>query len=141
MAASNAKHNPRRSAVYQLLTAARSRARYQGVPFDLTADDIVIPKVCPILGIPLKHGKGKPTFNSPTLDKIIPALGYVPGNVAVISQRANRIKSDASIHELRSLIRYLERHQCESAERSSSGSGCSRPAKTAKPLTQYALGL
>lgn len=46
---------------------------------------------------------------SPTLDKIIPALGYVPGNVWVISHRANTIKSDASLEELKTLTANLEK--------------------------------
>ena len=38
--------------------------------------------------------------NSPTLDKIIPEMDYVRGNIAVMSSRANRIKNDASLAEL-----------------------------------------
>jgi hypothetical protein len=100
--------NPLRDHVFLLLSAARSRAKRQKVPFDLTEDDIAIPARCPVLGIPLERGEGKPTPNSPSLDKIIPALGYVKGNVAVISHRANSIKNNASIHELRALVRWLE---------------------------------
>ena len=39
-------------------------------------------------------GKKGGTERSPTLDRLIPELGYVPGNIAVISMKANRIKSD-----------------------------------------------
>lgn len=104
----NAVVNGNRTHVYDLLAAARARAKKQGVPFDLTEDDIVIPDVCPILGVRMRRGKGTSTPCSPSLDKIIPALGYVPGNIAVISRRANTIKNDASIHELRALVRWLE---------------------------------
>lgn len=44
--------------------------------------------------------------NSPTLDKIEPALGYVPGNIIVISGRANRLKADATIDELRAIASF-----------------------------------
>ena len=81
---------------------ARRRARLAGVPFTITSADIVIPSHCPILGIPLVRllGKKGGSDNSPSLDRIIPEGGYVPGNIIVISRRANRIKSDATPEEL-----------------------------------------
>lgn len=44
--------------------------------------------------------------HSPSLDRIRGDLGYVPGNIIVISNRANRIKSDASIRELRDIASF-----------------------------------
>lgn len=91
-----------------MIQNARVRARIAGVPFTITANDIVIPTNCPILGIPLFQAKGKRGGgdNSPSLDRIKPELGYVPGNIIVISNRANRLKSDASIEELRSIASF-----------------------------------
>ena len=91
-----------------MVRSARHRAEKAGVPFSITKDDIVIPTHCPILGIPLVHGRGRkgPTEHSPSLDRVRPEEGYVPGNVIVISQRANRIKSDASIQELRDVASF-----------------------------------
>ena len=81
---------------------ARARAREAGVPFTIGVEDIVIPTHCPILGIPLFRTKGRGGGdNSPSLDRIEPERGYVPGNVIVISNRANRLKSDATVKELR----------------------------------------
>ena len=57
-----------------------------------------IPDVCPVLGIPLDQdpkGKGERSDNSPSLDKFIPSLGYVKGNIHIISWRANHLKNDA----------------------------------------------
>ena len=90
-----------------MLRNARARARVVGVPFTITVSDIVIPTHCPILGIPLfpKKGRGGGD-NSPSLDKIKPERGYVPGNIIVISNRANRLKSDASIKELRDIASF-----------------------------------
>lgn len=34
--------------------------------------------------------------------------GYVPGNIRVISNRANLLKSDATVEELRKVIDYME---------------------------------
>ena len=79
-----------------ILTGAKVRAREENVPFDLIITDIVIPTHCPVLGIPLYKGVGVGghIFNSPSLDKIIPERGYVRGNIAIISHRANALKSD-----------------------------------------------
>ena len=86
---------------FSMYYSAKKRAKVKNLPFDLSIEDIVIPEYCPILNIKLVVGKGG-TANpdSPTLDKIIPALGYVKGNVQVISRRANVMKSDANFNEL-----------------------------------------
>lgn len=91
-----------------MLQNARTRARTAGVPFTITKEHIVIPTHCPILGIPLfpKLGKQGGGDNSPSLDRIEPGLGYVPGNIIVISNRANRLKSDASVKELRDIASF-----------------------------------
>lgn len=87
---------------------AKTRARKLGLPFTITVDDVVIPSHCPILGIPLFRATGRSgqTENSPTLDRVLPEKGYVRGNVIVISNRANRLKSDASIEELRDIASF-----------------------------------
>jgi len=64
-----------------------------------------------VLGIPLKFG-GKDY--APSMDKIIPALGYVKGNIQIISMRANRIKSNATTEELRLVADYMQRITCQS---------------------------
>ena len=92
----------------RLLLAAKRRANKKGLLFDLTEGDIHIPDTCPILNIWLSHGTGKSTDNSPSLDRVIPEKGYVKGNVIVISWRANRIKSDATATELRTLANFYE---------------------------------
>lgn len=78
---------------------AKSRATKKGVYFTITLEDIKIPNTCPILGIALDTSS-EDTDTSPSLDRIIPELGYTPGNVQVISNRANRIKNNATPSEL-----------------------------------------
>jgi hypothetical protein len=96
----------------RMLASARERAKKQGLPFDIELADIVIPEVCPLLGIPLVSGlcKGKkgPTPESPSLDRLRPELGYVKGNVWVISHRANGIKHNATPDELKLIAAGLE---------------------------------
>ena len=100
--------NPARA----LLVNARARAKQRGVAFDLTLEDVSIPDVCPVLGLEIR--KGVPgasggSDNSPSLDRIRPELGYVPGNVVVVSHRANRIKQDATADELELVARWLRK--------------------------------
>lgn len=93
-----------------MLARAKRRAEASGIPFDLNTEDISIPDVCPVLGLPLSvsQGSGAPGHCSPSLDRIIPELGYVRGNVRVISHRANALKSNATISELRAVLSDLE---------------------------------
>jgi hypothetical protein len=86
---------------YDLWTHAKERAKRFGLPFNLEVQDIVIPTRCPVLGIELHPTAGVPGPNSPSIDKIVPALGYVRGNIRVISHRANMLRNNASAAELR----------------------------------------
>lgn len=97
------RQNPKKS----LVDGARARAKLKGVPFNLTVDDIELPDLCPILGVTLEMSSGQPKDNSPSLDRIIPSLGYIKGNVQVISNKANRMKNDASFEELRLLADWI----------------------------------
>jgi hypothetical protein len=87
---------------------ARIRAKKKNLPFNIEIADIVIPDTCPVLGIPIAKGKDKPTANSPTIDRVIPERGYVKGNIVVVSHKANTIKNDASIDELRKVLSFYE---------------------------------
>lgn len=91
-----------------LLNRARRRARRKGIPFEITTRDIRIPNYCPVLGIPLEVGAESGHDSSPSLDRIDPDLGYVPGNVQVISNRANTLKSNASSEEMAAIVRHLQ---------------------------------
>lgn len=86
---------------YFMLHNAKTRAKKRQEPCTITVEDIVIPERCPILGIPLAVNTGLLGPGSPSLDRFDPSLGYVPGNVWVISHRANSMKNDASPEELR----------------------------------------
>ncbi len=87
---------------------SKARAQKLGIPFSIEASDIVIPITCPVLGLKLKTGAGPYCDASAAVDRIIPERGYVPDNIVVISSRANRIKNDASIDELRAVVEYTE---------------------------------
>lgn len=84
----------------RLLYSAQSSAKQRECECSITLEDIVIPDVCPVLGIPLDRSAERLAPNKPSIDRIDNAKGYVPGNVQVISWRANRLKADASLEEL-----------------------------------------
>ena len=103
------KNNPK----CRLVGSARQRARENGLQFTITVDDFEIPERCPILGIPLivNIGKHGPTANSPTLDRVIPKLGYVKENIVVISHRANRLKNDGDLNDFLALVRFMSERE------------------------------
>lgn len=89
---------------------AKRRAKRRRLRFTITTDDIQIPKLCPVLGIPLRKNRGGKAQGdySPTLDRVVPAKGYVKGNVIVISAMANRIKGNATVEQLFKVATYFK---------------------------------
>jgi hypothetical protein len=107
-------HGKTKTKEWEIWSSAKVRAKKNNLNFNIELEDIQIPEICPILNIPLfsnitKEGNvPQPSINSPTLDKIIPELGYVKGNIRIISNKANRLKSNMTIKELKNLILYIE---------------------------------
>lgn len=97
------RKDPRR----EMLRAARDRAKRKGLPFAIALSDIGMPADgrCPMIGIPLSQGVGKQHDGSPSLDRIVPELGYVPGNVRVVSYLANAMKNHATREQLLAFAR------------------------------------
>ncbi len=94
-----------------LLRQVKLRAKKSNIPFDLTIDDIVIPKRCPVLGIVLKRGEGHSCDNSPTVDRVDAKGGYIKGNVAIISRKANSLKGFATAAQHRRIAEWMEEFQ------------------------------
>lgn len=94
------------SAEYKIWHRAKSRAKEKDIPFNLEISDIIIPRYCPVFAIELIEGDEECT---PSIDRLIPDLGYVKGNVRIISNRANRLKADATITELMLIIKYMQK--------------------------------
>lgn len=89
---------------HYLLAAAQARARMKHLPFSITVADVVIPATCPVLGIPLDK---RDRNHAASIDEVVQGLGYVPGNITVISGRANRIKSDATVEDITKVLMYM----------------------------------
>lgn len=90
-----------------IFSNAKRRARKENITFTITVDDIIIPEICPVLNIPLEVAEGGRTWRTPSLDRINNLHGYIPGNVAVISWRANYMKRDLLLDEVVLLYRYM----------------------------------
>lgn len=97
-----------KNALRYSFTAARRRAAKKGLPFSIRLEDLVVPVVCPVLGIRLTKGTRKRHDNSPSLDRRIPARGYVPGNVAIISLQANTLKNSGTAEEHRRIAAWMD---------------------------------
>lgn len=102
------KKSHRERPLVVMVRNAKYRARDKNLPFDLSVNDLTIPDTCPILGIPLCVNEKKSGGNSPSIDRLIPELGYVKGNVTIISHKANTIKNNASIEELEKVLNWLK---------------------------------
>lgn len=96
---------------------AKTRANKYHIEFNIEPSDIVIPKICPILGIPISlnifSDSEKVTYNNPgtpSLDRVDSTKGYIKGNVAVISYRANTIKNCGTAEEHQKIAEFIRDH-------------------------------
>lgn len=95
----------------QRLSKAKTRAKQKGLAFDLTLEYLIsiIPEdhKCPVFGVEFDF-TGEDEDRIPSLDRIDNNKGYVQGNVWLISWRANNVKKDSSLDELKMLVQALE---------------------------------
>ena len=78
---------------------ARYRAKQIKHDYNLKFEDLEFPTHCPVSGMELDYclctkGDGKKRLNGASLDRIDSSLGYVRGNVRIISWLANYWKSN-----------------------------------------------
>ena len=89
---------------YLMYRNTKARALRSSIPFNIELEDIIIPDKCPLLEIELlkvPYGERRGFhMNSPSIDKINPELGYIKGNIQVISMKANAMKYSATKEEL-----------------------------------------
>lgn len=95
-----------------MISRAKYRAEEKSIPFSITKEDLVYTEICPLLEIPLNWKGGPRDNDTPSLDRIIPQLGYIPGNVRIISNLANMMKNSANFSQLitfaKNINNYLE---------------------------------
>lgn len=91
-----------------LYSSAKRRAKVKELEFTIELRDIIIPERCPILKIKLIKGTITQHEGSPSLDRIDNNKGYVKDNIHVISYKANTIKNNGSVQDLKDIVTYLE---------------------------------
>lgn len=79
-----------------------------GKEFTVRMSDIEWNLKCPILGIDLDWFSENQQENSPSFDQVDPCKGYVPGNVVIMSWRANRIKNDGTVDEHLKIAEWMQ---------------------------------
>lgn len=98
-----------------LVRRAKDRARLKNLPFDLTIEDIDIPKRCPILNIKIESHIGLAKANSISIDRIVPELGYIKGNIRIISKLANSMKQNATLEQMEvfcsNILNYMKENE------------------------------
>jgi hypothetical protein len=94
--------------VGQKLVQLKAAARKKGLDFSLTREDLVFPERCPVFGMVLVKHRDSQGNNSASVDRIDNSKGYVAGNVVVVSLKANAMKREASLDELRRLVAFYE---------------------------------
>ena len=108
------ERNPKWSWVVSAVGGARLRARQAGDGWNeanITNEYLmsITPDTCPVFGTTFTFvGLVKQQPCSPSLDRIDPDGGYVVGNVAVISMKANAIKSNATPAEVARVLVWMK---------------------------------
>lgn len=92
-----------------MFNGAKARASLKGLTFDLQFEDIVVPAVCPLLGVPFTMNAPRTCATSPSLDRIDPKLGYTKSNIWCVSHIANTAKTDATFDEITLVANWLEK--------------------------------
>lgn len=97
-----------------MLNNVKFNARRTGREVTITEADIVIPDVCPVLGIPIRRDCTKEDRDSaPSIHRIDNNKGYTPDNIIVVSMRANQIKGTATVEELEKVLFFYKGLSCK----------------------------
>ena len=105
------KKNP----IPQMLSNSKIRAKSKNIPHNITTKDIsdIWPKdnKCPVLNINFEMGyKNKKTKSyAPSLDRIKPKKGYIKGNILIVCDIVNRLKSDAKIEDIGKVFNFYKK--------------------------------
>ncbi len=90
----------------------KQKGRQRGLEATMVLEDVMpLPETCPVFGMKLIYPGDRYDYRGPdnaSIDRIDNDQGYVKGNVWVVSYRANTLKNNASISELKRLVRALE---------------------------------
>ena len=89
----------------RLFLGARQRAKKNNIDFCIEESDIIIPEKCPVFKTPFDQ---KDVYSRASIDRIDPKLGYIKGNIQIISYRANWLKSNATLSEIEKIYFFMK---------------------------------
>lgn len=78
--------------------------------FTITMEDVLWNTICPIFGTPIDWFTEGYSDNSPSIDRVDNTKGYVPGNVQIVSLKANRLKSNGTAEQHAQIAAYMQNH-------------------------------
>lgn len=92
-----------------ILRHSKNRAKKCGLEHSVDREylESILPDVCPVFGV--KFVQGPLNDWSLTLDRIDPKIGYIKDNVQFLSLKANRMKSNASIEDLKTFANFINK--------------------------------
>lgn len=95
------------------------RSRGCGVPFDAAYFSTALLKVwlgnnrncscCHVEMVVAPAASATERDRTPSVDRIVPVIGYIRGNVAIICWRCNNLKRDATADELQLVVNWMRR--------------------------------
>jgi hypothetical protein len=93
--------------------------------FTITVDDLDWPQYCPVFPWIKLHYPGHYRHDPAgvSLDRLNNKIGYVPGNVIVVSLRANILRKNATQQELEALAKFYERFETSDGDFDPSDNG------------------
>ena len=106
------RNSGKRGRISQNMATTRHNCKKKQIPFNLDVEyllSIAVDK-CPVFGFELAWDgvRNKVKSNSPSLDRIIPELGYIKGNVRYLSNQANTMKSYATKEQLQQFAQWIK---------------------------------
>lgn len=114
----NSRRAPYHHRAKILRSGIKVRSRERNVPVDLSLYTVQYllswlqrQSTCECCGVTLaieRRFNGQKCDTSPSLDRIVPSLGYVAGNVALLCWRCNNLKRDATSDELMTIALWMK---------------------------------
>ena len=102
-----------------LRTKKQELKKNNGIPFNLDYEYLrsIFPdnSICPAIKCTMRFGAKDRSF-CPSLDRLIPELGYIKGNVCWISMKANWSKGDTDVLEIINFLHWYIRSNLESLQ-------------------------